>query len=593
MNELQNLFVLNPNIKSSKKKYIWFDRNELIQARSLLEFFIMQDIYVDGFVSEQYEDEGICVWNKKICYIESIDGTDSFIFSEKKTWRQDRLESIFIVNPGINKRKAAVYGAGRDGLQLLHTADELGITICMFIDSDCKKAGKELEGVQIYEKSVLNGLADDVSVIIAASAASDEIDKVISEYLPDRERYRYNYREINSYGNKRIAIQGNEYFWTHYMGRAREVIKDKKVFLYGMSERSRKIARIYELLDFCVEGYIDDETERNDGHAEKRTIALEEIIYEADFFILISRSDYYRLSETFENLGLVMLKDFGLDNPFQISYVGIRNEILDINLGHSFVGKQGMCGFSVLGNSEPQNIKIAVLGASTAEDELYSFKSWPKLLFERINNKNVTIYNGSVAAYNSAQELIKLLRDILFIKPDMVVVYDGSIDMLTQSETDNPFAFYEMQTAMDFVNKYKNEIWLDHFSESVPPFCGIKPETDIFDRWLSNIKRMKLICESEQIKFFSFFQPTLFYKESRSKDENGLLWSAVNDNTIYQKAEEFKKRIRQIGEGYDYIYDLSDIFNHEKNIYIDECHVFEKGNQLIADSVFEVIGKEI
>ncbi len=587
MNFLRDFFVINPAIYEKRKKYIWFERAETIQAQGILEFFVEQDIYIDGFATNIPEDEGVYIWNKRICFIDNIEKKDSLILSGYDVGEACQSEKIFVVNPSINKQSVAVYGAGHDGLHFLHAAEASGIAVRMFIDSDSGKTGQKLEGVAIYGTDVLKRLPVDMSVVIAVRDAYDEIDQTISDQAPDLTRYRYNYRTLNDFTEKRILLEGKEIFCTNYIGRAREVIRNKKVFVYGTSERSRKIARIYELLDFCVKGLIDD------GTCEDNTISIEEVLYESDFFVLISRKDYQRLSGVLEDLDLVMLRDVGLDNPFQVSYVGMRDEILDINLGHSFVGKQGVCGFSVIGNQVSPGKRIVVLGASTTEGELYSFKSWPEFLYKQINRKDVTIYNGSVATYTSAHELIKLIRDVMFLKPDLVIAYDGALDMLSQFGTENPFAFDELKRAMDFAYKYRSEIWLDHFSEIVPPYSGLEVSTDLFNIWLGNIKKMKAICESEQIRFYSFFQPTLFYKKKISKEERGLLWSSVTNIRTYEKAEEFKKRFEEISEQYRYIYDLSDIFDNKQDIYIDECHVFEKGNQLIAEAVYQIISTGI
>ena len=37
----------------------------------------------------------------------------------------------------------------------------------------------------------------------------------------------------------------------------------------------------------------------------------------------------------------------------------------------------------------------------------------------------MTLWNGGISGYTSTQELIKLLRDVLGLNPDMIIVYDG------------------------------------------------------------------------------------------------------------------------------------------------------------------------
>ena len=63
MNFLRDFFVINPAIYEKRKKYIWFERAETIQAQGILEFFVEQDIYIDGFATNIPEDEGVYIWN--------------------------------------------------------------------------------------------------------------------------------------------------------------------------------------------------------------------------------------------------------------------------------------------------------------------------------------------------------------------------------------------------------------------------------------------------------------------------------------------------------------------------------------------------
>lgn len=591
MSSMQDFFIINPNINKECKKYIWFNNNEILTVRRLLEFFIRRDIYIDGFITDSSTEIGIYVWNKEILCIDTIDRENSLIFYDKEVQGLDEIQNIVCINPQINLKNIVVYGAGNDGMHLAAARYKLMFDIQMFIDSDINKAGSKLDEIPICGIEALERLPEDVYVVIAANEACLEIDEVIAECLPDNMRFHYNYREIYKAINEKILIDKNEIFYTNYVGTMRNVLRGKKVVMYGRTDRSRKIARIYELLGFHVDGYIDNGIYEDTKQDDTKIIPLEEIIYEDNLFMLINRSDYRNVASKIEDLGLSIMKDFALDNPFQVSYMGIRDGILDINLGHSFIGAQGLCGFTVIGDYSPSNMKIIILGASTSEGDLYPLKSWPEFLYDRINNTNVTIYNGSVAAYTSTQELIKLLRDVLFLKPDIVIVYDGVLDMFSVSD-DNPFAFGEMKKIIKYADHNKDKIWLDFFTEGVTPYLGVKPDADKFDIWLNNIKKMRLICESEGIRFFSFLQPCLISKQGKTKEEYGLLWSSKNEDKDFDCAEEFRNRMEHIVKNEEGVYDLTTIFDEKTDIYIDECHVFEKGNEIIANQIFETMKME-
>lgn len=477
------------------KKYIWFNKNEIIPTRTVFEGFLKNNIYIDGFVSDSHECIGVYLLNKQIYSINEIDMENSFVFSIQKLKKYPMIQNV-VVN-----------------------ADEM-----------CG----------------------------------------------------------NNAGN--VFLDEKECFGIQNIGWMREIVKDKNLFIYGISDRTKKLAEIYELLDFHVEGYIDDESyeKEKEENGEIKILAIEDIIYEEDYFILINREYYRDMAGRLTDLGLQMFDDMAIDNPFGTWYLGTGNQVLDINLGHSFLGKQGMYGFEMSGENNAHDMKIMILGGSTTDGALFPFRSWPQFLLDRAGGKNVTIFNGGVVGYTSTQELIKLLRDILFMEPDMVIVYDGFNDM-TAPSVPGPFAFKELQKAMDYVDQHKDKLWLDLFAEGAMPYTGVEPKADKYEIWLNNIKKMRAICEVQGIQFFAFLQPVLYSKASRTKEEEGLLWSTWRINNCYEWANEFRSRIKSNEESCGYIHDLSHIFDKEDGIYMDDCHVYERGNEMIAASIYEVI----
>lgn len=470
------------------KKYIWFDPKEIISARAMLEYFLQENIYIEGFLSVSEESIGVYLLNKKIFSIDEIDRENSCIFTEK-----------------------------------------------------------EVNGHPEFQ--------------------------IISEKKSEK-----------------VMLDDNEYFAIQNVGWMREIVKNKRLFLCGFSARSRKLAEIYTLLDFNVEGYIDEDVlECPEGN---RVIGIEEIIYEDNFFILINR-DYYRDKvQRFKDLGLSMFTDMGIDNPFGAWFLGTGNQILDVNLGHSFLGEQGICGFEVYGENAVEDFKIVVMGGSTTDGSLFPFKTWSQLLFEKIGCKDVTIFNGGVVGYTSSHEIVKLLRDVFLLRPDMVIVYDGFNDMAAQSGQ-NPFAFSDMQKILNYADQYKNKLWLDFFAEGSEPYTGIIPDIDKFDIWLNNIRRMKVICENEGVDFYGILQPVLYSKINRTKEEEGLIWSTWRIYNCCDWANEFRNRIKKAVDSDEPIYDLSHIFDTESDVYMDDCHVYEKGNKIIAEYIYGIIKEKL
>ena len=237
----------------------------------------------------------------------------------------------------------------------------------------------ECTDVYLFNKKILyyNEIDREKSVVFSK--------KELEKHLEIQSVVLKGYLDEEVIDNK-VLIDEKECFAIQNMGWMRETVKDKKIFIYGFSDRSKRLARIYELLDFNIEGYIDNELYSK--QEEKRVITIEELIYEEDFFVLINRECYRDNRQQLSDFGILMPENLAIDNPFGAWYLGIGNQILDINLGHSFVGKQGVCGFDVLGSGDSDSFKIVILGGSTTDGTLFPFMSWPEMLLENIKNLN-------------------------------------------------------------------------------------------------------------------------------------------------------------------------------------------------------------
>lgn len=63
----------------------------------------------------------------------------------------------------------------------------------------------------------------------------------------------------------------------------------------------------------------------------------------------------------------------------------------------------------------------------------------------------------------------------------------------------------------------------------------------------------------------------------------------------YSYMAEFRRLIkeRDIEVSHPYLFDLSHIFDNIYDVYMDTCHVYENGNQIIASEIYKRISNEI
>lgn len=310
-----------------------------------------------------------------------------------------------------------------------------------------------------------------------------------------------------------------------------------------------------------------------------------DILYESNCYIWVYTKEKNKI---LKNLGLQYLVQYEVNHYLWDINIERKN-YLDINLGYTFDSIKGKYpGIVMYGEEKEDNYKIAMLGDSTTDGLIYLFKAWPELLYEEIGGNRVIVYNGGVGGYVSGQQLIKFIRDMLLVQPDMVIVYGGYTDVGVT--TQYPFAFAYAKTVFDYVKT--NMPKGSNMEDSKIIYSGIESRANVFENWLSNIRCMYAIAKERNIKFYTFCQPWLGSKNEKSIKEKNLMLSMRSKELSFRMKNSFRRYMSQKKDIPNYIYDLSHIFD-EKDVYIDYVHVWEEENRIIAEAIKQVILPEI
>ena len=111
----------------------------------------------------------------------------------------------------------------------------------------------------------------------------------------------------------------------------------------------------------------------------------------------------------------------------------------------------------------------------------------------------------------------------------------------------------------------------------------------IADQLIKNWEMAKAIAESQGMKFYAVLQPVIYTADVKSSYLEHLL----NEGT--RKSFEMvypiiREKIRL--SGHDWIIDLSMVFNEQMHpVFIDFCHLNERGNRIIAEQINKRINK--
>lgn len=578
-NKLDNLFIANPMIYTKKRKYIWIskDKNDIEGMVYSLNNCILHDIYIDGFAADCSSIIGITILNKQVYDVLQVTAEDSLILTENKN--SNFYCPVEILNPKINDSDIVVWGAGNIGEFVADYFDKKNVKISFFVDSDQNKIGKKIRGNVIYGIEKVESLPVGSS-LIEASAQYAEIDKIVRDKAPQIDCYACPHANSLKYFNPANLM---------YL---REVIKGRDVYIYGYGYHAQQVRKCIELLDFRFVGFLVSENQSDEASKEhEKWMFPEEILYYDNCFIIIVSDEKELAVNKLLSLGFQYSVDFSPMEIISYNLLYARKNIIDTNLGHTYQHKTGMNGMVVYGIDRPDSYKIVVLGGSTTDGTLFPFQSWSEIMFNQIHNDQIVIYNAGVSGYTSAQELIKLIRDIVPMKPNMIIVYDGYND--TSEINARPgqyFEFIYLKRALDFAKKHMNHNW-DFIAQDDgedEQKKDVFSTIDNFDNWLMNIEMMHAIAADRGIKFYSFFQPMLSSKKSLTKNERGILFEVENFQGLQETAlrgRNFRHKIQDAVKSHAYICDLSDLFDLYDDVYMDICHVREDANRVIAEEI--------
>lgn len=581
----EELLVPNPLLYSDLEKYIWISdsKEEHKNAQILFDYLLKRKIYISGFATDKKILIGLKMYHKTIYNINVLDKEKSVVFfdsyfTELNVKPSVETYSARIVNPRLNGTNVVIWGSGITGGRAYDVLTSCGINVKYFVDSNCRLTGCEKIGKSIFSPDKLEESGCDITIVEALTKWKEVDDSICGKY---GKRFYYNLRRPEGYEYEENQMLDLRSYWLVHC------FQSNKIYVYGIGSGEREMAQLLRLFDFDFGGFLIDREEQLDQEIDEQCSVkyVEDILYEDDYYIWVY--DVRRVGRLKE-LGFTYFSQYMCRTYAWDMSIGRRN-LLDINLGHTYSLDNKYPGIEIYGDESENAYKIAILGNSTTDGTLYPFRSWPEFLSDAL--QDITIYNCGVCGYTSGQEVIQLIRDALQLKPDMIVVYDGTGDLNVNNKW--PFSSYYVEMIYQYAGKHVEDPTNYINGEDGTYYRGIASKGSRFDNWLSNIRTMHAIASDRNIKFISLCAPTLGSKKGRTEKEKSLLLSMISDTLSRHVEESFRKSIEQMHEMPDYMHDLSHIFDGKNDIYMDESHVWEKGNEIIAEEVKKIILPEI
>lgn len=381
------------------------------------------------------------------------------------------------------------------------------------------------------------------------------------------------------YNSSGIMLLGNM-GW--YLDKA--IKMNKKMVLYGMESCfTNAWLEFFHMMGISMEDIVDEYEEEKTGIKSIYNLAYEET---SDYFVIVNKKigEWIAACEQLEALGFSVFYEDYTGLYATSSYLPVP--INDVTLGHVYVALvKGMkyAGFHIYGEEKEGNCRIVTLGGSTTATGSYRVRCWPELLYDKFREigKSVTIYNGGVDGYTAGEELYKLIRDVGLLKPDLVISFSGVNNALNKRK-DYPYVPEHLGNIFDVVcgEKY---------------IKGLKNhEMSIGQIWIQQEQMMSAICkEVYGAEFICFAQPVYVSKRELLLEER---LKFVDDAEARTDALIFRKEVLQKAEQFKWMVDIQAFLDEKPEVFMDSVHVYESGNKIIADTIYQrikgLIGKE-
>lgn len=265
--------------------------------------------------------------------------------------------------------------------------------------------------------------------------------------------------------------------------------------------------------------------------------------------------------------------------------------MLDAQLGYIRpVSCQGVYGFSCFGPQDAE-LTIAALGGSTTDDAAWDCKMWPQILQERLQRDgySVKVICGGNSGYNIYQEMLLLIRDVLAMKPDIVIDYSGANQIGGAVIPDYPNVnHYQKMLFESLALRQRIPFYIGELTQQVN--YGHKNTGSLYQNYMEVLRIMEAACRSHGITFVNYIQPLSFASydrwdtdmRERMLNQSGV---PVRRSGIYKEACAFYREM-ELSEKESYQTDLSWIFNGiEGSVYFDYVHVNAYGNTLAAEAI--------
>lgn len=368
----------------------------------------------------------------------------------------------------------------------------------------------------------------------------------------------------------------------------------RKLIIYATEHLAWELLELLNKIGVSI-GYVvcDDQMTSRENIEIKNTYDIMDENYEEIKVLIADDKDAYR------KLNEMGLKE-GVEYADYIHMYNFKNIDMgyDPLLGYNFSiynEAENLSGFVCYGDKNAEN-RIVILGGSAADATFDPYYSWPKQLWELMGREDTVVFCGGCIGYNSSQDILKLVRDALILRPNSIIHYTGYNDAIFPDDNEEYirwpyYNYYLIDLARELAGYKKKSNWSLGISGGY--YLGVYRGTERWDSTRKNVDIAKAVCEAKGIKYYCVLQPNLFSSESKVLSDKELFFHSTD---MWRRSDLWKKYYDGFLEdqkkqnGISYVHDFTRFFSGGiSDVWIDECHLNKDGNRVIAESMWAMI----
>ena len=288
------------------------------------------------------------------------------------------------------------------------------------------------------------------------------------------------------------------------------------------------------------------------------------VVFLSSFIVLSSFLDAYSQGILTTEKNIISIGGITAQNPKQVTLDVLSNILGETQTDDVKINSLGFRGEEFLEIKPKETYRIFLLGGSQmfGTGATSDNTTIPGFLKESLGKEkhpfSIEVINSGLKGVDSHKELLLLQNMIVNFSPDMVIVYDGLNDLRAGTSSENILKNWNSMCKIGKENNFDVII-------SVQPIAGFGN---------------KILTEKEK----------MYVENGKDYNNNAL----TNSLYLYEKYAENLKKLKDCTSGIDLRFAFDEKLD---SIYIDEAHVSDNGNSIIASSILtsisDVIPKKI